>query len=166
MTMNTKHILLGLLGWLLCLPALGQNGQNVESIRIAYITRQLNLTPEEAQQFWPVYNQYQDELKVLKQDRRRDLKPVNSQFSTMSDKEVEEAVENLVLLKQREHDLFLKYHEEFKKVLPIRKVGKLYKAENEFREKLLKRIQDARQNNANRQGGGPGGNRGGGRINR
>lgn len=153
--MNTKHILLGLLGLMLCLPGLGQNGQNaqsVESIRIAYITRQLNLTPEEAQQFWPVYNQYQDELKALRKDRRKDLQPTNSQFSTMSDQEVEEAVENLVLLKQREHDLFLKYHEEFKKVLPIRKVGKLYKAENDFREKLLKRIQEARQNNPNRQG--------------
>ena len=39
------------------------NPSNVEVVKMAYITRELNLTQEEAQNFWPVYNNYENEIK-------------------------------------------------------------------------------------------------------
>jgi len=43
-------------------PAEG-DANRVEVVKMAYITRELNLTPEEAQNFWPVYNNYENEIK-------------------------------------------------------------------------------------------------------
>lgn len=145
--MNIKHILLGFffLGMVFPLMGQGNNERDIESIRIAYITRQLNLSPEESQVFWPVYNQYQDELQAFKKDRRKELREAKQNFDVLSDKEVEEVVDDMVQMKQQELDLFLKYHEEFKKILPIRKVAKLYKAESEFTQKLLNRLQKRRE---------------------
>ncbi len=151
MTMQLKYTLLAVLmmasAWMV--KAQNGDGQNVEAIRIAYLTRQLNLTPEEAQQFWPVYNQAQDELKALKLGQRQEVRTARRNFDTMSDAEVEEAVNTMVEVKQKELDLFMKHHEQYIKVLPIRKVAKLYKAEADFRQMLLDRIkerQEARQN--------------------
>jgi len=149
--MQLKYTLLAVLmmasAWMV--QAQNGDGQNVEAIRIAYLTRQLNLTPEEAQQFWPVYNQAQDELKALKLGQRQEVRTARRNFDTMSDAEVEEAVNTMVEVKQKELDLFMKHHEQYIKVLPIRKVAKLYKAEADFRQMLLDRIkerQEARQN--------------------
>ena len=40
--------------------------QKVEALKISFITNKLNLTPEEAKLFWPIYNQYEDEKKALR----------------------------------------------------------------------------------------------------
>lgn len=159
--MNIKHILLGFVLLTIAAPMVGQtgDGRNIESIRIAYITRQLNLTPEEAQVFWPVYNKYQDEMQAFKKGRRTEMQDAKRNFDVLSDKEVEGVVDDLVEMKKKELDLFLTYHEEFKKILPIRKVAKLYKAESEFTQKLLERLNQRREN-FQRNGGG------GGRFNR
>ena len=41
-----------------------QKGQNIEALKVAFISKELNLTPQEAEKFWPVYNQYSDELRT------------------------------------------------------------------------------------------------------
>lgn len=155
--MNTKHILLGIILLALAIPGLAQAGgeRDIESIRIGYITRQLNLTPAESQTFWPVYNQYQDEMRKFKMNRRAEMKDTRQNFDTMSDKEVATALDEFVALKQEELNLFMKYHNEFKKVLSPRKVAKLYQAEAEFTQKILERLQERRDNFEERNGGGP-----------
>lgn len=44
-----------------------QPGQRLEALKVAFITRELNLTAEEAQSFWPVYNSFTTELKQARQ---------------------------------------------------------------------------------------------------
>lgn len=153
--MKTKIYILTFFMTLLAFPLAAQNGQDVESVRIAFLTRRLQLTPEEAKVFWPVYDAYQAENKEIKRSLRLEKRNARESFAEMSDKEVEEVVERMVDLKRRELDVFLKYHEQFKSVLPIKKVAKLYKAEQEFTKILLKRLQ-------NQRAGAPGGRRGGG----
>ena len=89
----------------------GGRPETVEAIKIAYFTRKLNLTPEEAQKFWPVYNQYADELKQLRQ-QNRDLDEVD----------MEEKVVNLRK----------KYKDDFAKVLPGDRVNQFYRVDKEF----------------------------------
>ena len=47
-------------------PAESQKMQNIEALKIAFISRQIQLTPDEAEKFWPVYNQYSNEIHVEK----------------------------------------------------------------------------------------------------
>ena len=40
-----------------------KNPGKVEDVKMEYMSRELNLTPEEAQKFWPLYNNYFNEVK-------------------------------------------------------------------------------------------------------
>jgi hypothetical protein len=44
----------------------------IESVKMEYMNKELNLTPEEAKKFWPVYNQYFAEVKQAKKDHPND----------------------------------------------------------------------------------------------
>jgi Spy/CpxP family protein refolding chaperone len=112
--------------------------EQIEAMRIAFITQKVDLTREEAQKFWPVYNEYRDALSKMRQERHDSYKNYKASFETLSDKEYTEYVDNLIIFRQRELDLMKKYHAEFKAVLPIKKVALLYRAEDEFKKNLLK----------------------------
>ena len=119
--------------------------QRVESMKIGFITNRLNLTPEEAKAFWPVYNKYSDELEALRKSHRENLMEARKNIDSLSDKEIEKLVDSELAFRQGELDIMKKYHPQFKQVLPVRKVAKLYRAEEEFKRKLLEMLQDKRQ---------------------
>lgn len=114
-------------------------------MKIGFLTDRLELTPEEAKTFWPVYNKYSDELEQLRKGRRENIINARENFDDMSDAELEKTVDNEILFRQNEIDLLKKYHPQFKKILPIRKVAKLYKAEEEFKRKLLEMLKERRE---------------------
>ena len=158
--MIAKYLYLAVFTILFAAPALAQpDNSNVEAVRIAYITRKLSLTSDEAKVFWPVYDAFQDELKALKGKLREDMTDSRKNFDTLSDKEIEGVIDRYLGSKQQELDLNMKYHQEFKKVLPIRKVAQLYKAEQEFTKMLLQRLQQRQENGSGRPGMRQGGRR-------
>ena len=116
--------------------------EDIEAMKVAFITKKLDLTPEEAQQFWPVYNQYNDKLNELRKKRREDHKQTKQNFDTMSDKEVEQVVDNEMAMRQKELDIQKEYHAKFKAVLPIKKVARLYTTEEQFKRVLLDKLKD------------------------
>lgn len=116
--------------------------ENVQAMKIAFITEKIDLTPQEAQQFWPLYNQYSDKMMELRKKRRQDNREARSNFDELSDKEVEQLVNNDIAIRQKELDLQKEYNEKFKAVLPIKKVAKLYAAEEQFKVVLLNKLKD------------------------
>jgi hypothetical protein len=118
----------------------GKMKDNIESMKIAFITNKLDLTPEEAQQFWPIYNQYSDKTQELRMKRKMENKQARHNFEEMSDKEVEQSVDNEIVYRQKELDIQKEYHTKFKAVLPIKKVAKLYQAEEQFKRVLLDKL--------------------------
>jgi hypothetical protein len=134
-------------------PKMGQEErrENIEAMKIAYLTKELNLNTEEAKKFWPVYNEYTDELRKIRESRRDRLKDAKDNFNSMSDKEVEKVIDAEMASRQQELDLLKQYHVRFKEVLPIKKVALLYRAEEGFKRELLEKIKERREN-----GGGPG----------
>ena len=116
--------------------------EKLQAAKIAFITQELNLSPEEAQKFWPVYNAYENESQALKKARKIELMNVSVNFETMPDADISKAIDNELNYQQQDLDLKRKYIGEFKKVLPIRKVAKLLRAEHQFKIKLIKEIQN------------------------
>ena len=47
--------------------------ENVEALKVAFITKHLNLNVEEAQKFWPAYNACFEELKKARQEKKDDV---------------------------------------------------------------------------------------------
>jgi hypothetical protein len=116
------------------------------AFRAEVFTRVLNLTPEEAQGFWPVYNEFADKREQAQQDMRS-----GKQLDQMNDAEVEDQIKRHFDLKQRDIDLEREAYQKLRKVLPIRKIAKLPMAEREFRESLVKKLQEARERKMERQ---------------
>lgn len=119
--------------------------ERVEALKVAFITEKLQLTAKEAQVFWPVYNEFEEKLELSRKSRRKDAQVAMEAIDKLSDKEVENFIEAEFSQRQKELDIQKEYHEKFKKVLPLKKVGKLYLAEQEFKRQLLKKIKDQKK---------------------
>lgn len=122
--------------------------ERIESVRIAFITDRLRLSPEESQNFWPVYNQYYDELKSL----REKYQPKKELFD-MSDAEADNFIRDHLDMEQKELDLKRTFFERLRKVISPKKIAQLGRIEQQFKAKLLERLSEKRG-----EGPRPGGN--------
>lgn len=119
---------------------MAQNGERLEAMKIGFITERLNLTADEAKVFWPVYNKFTEELKKLRLSTKGKITEEMADMPNMNDTEAEKVLTDMVNFKINEAELIKKYAAEFKKVLPIKKVVLLFKAENDFKRELLKQL--------------------------
>lgn len=127
--------------------------EDIEKIRakkIAFITQTIELTVEEAQIFWPVYNEYEQKLETLKIERRETMRELVKGHNTLSDEEITVLSDQFIDFDVKEAKLKREYHEKYKSVLHIKKVIKLYKAENQFKKQVLREIQKRRHNKGRR----------------
>jgi hypothetical protein len=113
--------------------------ENVEALKVAFITRHLNLTSEEAQKFWPAYNAYFEDLKKVRKDNKEDVLAF------------EEAALNIKK----------KYKNDFKKALGSdERVNKALTADRAFMVMIRDELQNRREGqgpNNDKQGGKKGG---------
>ena len=112
--------------------------ERLESAKIGFLTQKLDLSPREAEKFWPVYNQYQKELKALAKERMAERK---AEQQVSADERLNEQME----MESRMLEIRKKYTREFSKVISSEKVLHLYEAEKEFRRELIKRLQERRK---------------------
>jgi len=108
--------------------------QKMEAYKIGFFTEGLELTPEEAQQFWPIFNERERKMKALKKEHRPDKRP---DFDTMSEAETQQMLNRYFEMRQRELDLDKEYSSKFIKVLHPRKVLKLRHLEREFKRTII-----------------------------
>ena len=121
-------------------PNKGRARERVEAQRVGFITQRLNLTPEESQQFWPIYNQYTQQLQEIRKAAR--LEQPNDDIT---DVDAEKMIVAQMDRDTRELDLKKEYFQKLKKVISPRKVLKLYRAERDFKTDLLKQLQEVKQ---------------------
>ena len=115
----------------------------IMSQKVAFVTQKLQLTPEEAEKFWPVYNAASEEVwKASKKTLRAIAALVNStkDDATQSEEEIKKLVANLDNCKMNEIKTFNKLFTEISKVLPLKKAAKIYGIEEQFRQHLIKNL--------------------------
>jgi hypothetical protein len=116
----------------------------IEAQRVAFITDRLNLTPSEAQVFWPVYNEYDAKRHELTKNFHKAPPGEEKAFEDMTDKEAIDVADNQLVEAQKLLDLRKEYHSKFKSVLPPQKVLGLYESEKDFQKQLIDRLRDGR----------------------
>jgi len=131
-----------------------QQLEKIKTMKIGFLTDKLNLSSEEAKTFWPVYNKYQDELEVLRRNHRDNIQSAKKNFDEMTDKEIEKTVDGELAFRQNELDIMKKYNPEFKKILSMKKVAKLYRAEEDFKRQLIEKLQERREQKKEQRMGG------------
>lgn len=100
------------------------DGGKLKAYQIAYLTKKLDLTPEEAQRFWPVFNKYEDEIRITR---------IQNKQST----EVE--------LEEKMLNVRKKYFDEFSRVLNKERADRVFKADREFKDVVRKELMERRQ---------------------
>jgi hypothetical protein len=149
--MKRKIVVFTILATFCAMNILAQNAnrQRLDAYKIAFFTKRLNLTPTEAEKFWPVYNEYQDNKNKIQIERQELNRNFNQNELNMSEKEMIDSGDKLVGLEVREAALAQEFHHKIKTVLSPVKVLRLYQAENQYRLQLLKELQERREVRAN-----------------
>ncbi len=114
----------------------GGNEDAIESLKIAFLTKQLSLTPEEAQKFWPVYNQYTMELRKMRKDHAGD--------------ELE--------MREKALNLTKRYRPELVKCVGPNKFNRLLKSEGDWHQVVRDEIKRRREMRQSMKKNRPGGN--------
>jgi hypothetical protein len=112
----------------------------IKAQKVAFITDRLQLTVEEAQQFWPVYNEMNKKSEELDNQIRTIVKNYKKNKETLSNTELETMADKLMELETSSSKLDAEYYLKYKKVLPIRKILELNQAEREFKHELLQQL--------------------------
>ncbi|HAK80100.1 MAG TPA: hypothetical protein DCR35_03470 [Runella sp.] len=120
--------------------AVAQDGgnQKIENAKIGLITNRLNLSAEQSQQFWPIYNEFDGKKKEIRKQMRRLIVETNT--LTTPDEKILANIKESLNLQQKEVDLEKEYVTKFLKVINVRQLAELYKAEQMFTQMLLQRL--------------------------
>jgi len=120
----------------------GDRQERIEQLKVAFITEKLDLSDQEAEKFWPVFNDFSAQRKATKKSIR-DLKKKLEFSYTPND--IISLSDQIATLDKKEIDL---KNQLVKDVLPIlgpAKTVKLAGLEEEFKKELLKKMKERRQ---------------------
>lgn len=120
-------------------------GERYKAQKIAYITTEMELTPEESSEFWPLYNEYSQKKKDLLADHRLKKQAIKDNYNELTEAEAIEALQtfqnHMIMMNQ----LTIEYQNKYVEVLPAKKVLVLLGAEKDFRRKLLRELGNKRR---------------------
>jgi hypothetical protein len=149
---NLKHLITL---FIIALMSIGMNTnaqsnnskhKQLKSLKIGFITEALDLSADEAKEFWPIYNFHQEEIhKLLHQSRvvRHELK--DEKFTSMSDSKATELLNKML---KTDKNIYMEKEtmfENLKTILPPKKIIKLHKSENEFSRKILEQYRKRKE---------------------
>jgi hypothetical protein len=105
-------------------PGSDTRAEKIQTLKIAFINQKLQLTTDEAEKFWPIYNQYDNEIHSIP---KGDAIPTEEKFLNIRKK----------------------YAPSFEKVIGPQKLNKFFNAERDFRDILIRRLQNRNQQRMN-----------------
>ena len=114
--------------------------EKMEAEKVAFITKKLDLSVDEAQKFWPIYNEMQEKKAELHKQKRILMKKFHNGFETMSDSDIEKGLDKSLNIDLEVEKMRIEYNDKFKKAIGVKKTALFYESEREFRKTLLRNI--------------------------
>ncbi len=127
-----KSLLVVLFSTFISLSSIGQGTgskhDKIQNLKIAFISKKLNLSSKSSKEFWPIYNEYDNAKQRLFRKYRR-------KYQKLSMQDIEHRME-----REKEFlDLRKKYINRFAKILTPVQIADLKRSERQFKKLLLKR---------------------------
>lgn len=150
--MKTKHLLVFIFT-IITSFSFAQNGrlmkqkkEQVKSLKVAFITSELDLTADESAKFWPLYNAFDEKQSEIRRTKMKSyLDRMDSEnFENVSEKEAATLLSQMESSEEELHQLRKKFISNLKSVIPAVKILKLKKAEEDFNRKLLQQYRNKR----------------------
>lgn len=121
--------------------AQAQPGEKLEALRTSYITTELDLTPEEAEQFWPIYNQNQQQLRKLQKQEMQLVRDIRKNMDESSEAEARQKLEQLLKIERQKGELQTNStYMQLADIIGPKRVLKLKQAEMEFKKRMLREL--------------------------
>ncbi len=112
----------------------------IQALKVSFITQKVDLSPQQAQEFWPIYNQMSAEIEALRAKRKSAFKAGQQQLKSQSDEQIEALIQLKFQTEEKELIIRKAYHNKFKAVLEMHQIAELYIAEKEFKRHLIERL--------------------------
>ena len=129
----------------LCLSAQEkQDWEKIKSLKVAFITEKLNLTPKEAQSFWPIYNEHQAEKEGFYREDRFEIGSEIKKLDALSDTQAEELLVRMQSLEGEKYKAEKSYIEKVSKTISAKKTILLMRSEEDFKRQLLKQYKQGK----------------------
>lgn len=118
----------------------------IKSMKIAFITNELSLTPDEATKFWPLFNAFDEKQNEIRREKMKSYldRIDDDEINVLSEKEAENLLAQMENTEEELFQLRKKFIVNLKGVISSIKILKLRKAEENFNRKLLQQYRDKR----------------------
>ncbi|MGB5983211.1 MAG: hypothetical protein WBG46_13805 [Nonlabens sp.] len=117
--------------------------EQIQNLLIAHITKEIELTTGEAQQFWPAYNAMRKERRAAEKEKKALMKEIVKGYDQMTENEATDYLDQYRALEQRIADAnYSQNHEKIIQVIGVKRFFKLQKAEMDFRREMLRKYKN------------------------
>jgi hypothetical protein len=117
--------------------------ERMQSEKIAFLTMEIGLTPDEAQKFWPIYNMVSDDMdKAMHEVFSSYMELEKALNEEKSDKEISKYLERYLDALEKQNEIRDDSVEEYRKILTDKKVAKIFVAEEKFRRQHIRRLHE------------------------
>lgn len=116
--------------------------QEIKAQKSAYLTQKMNLTPEEAQRFWPIYNQMDEELETARREHMQFRRSMRQKEGEMTEKEASEFLDREIAMREKDLQVRKKYDPQLRKAIGAQKLVQMHKAERDFHREVVRRFRD------------------------
>lgn len=129
--------------------------EKIEQLKIAFITKELELSAQEAEKFWPVYNTMNAAIKKERRARKAKSRKLRENYKTMTEAEVKKSSEAIMDSELKQIKLKKEHMNKVSEVIGYKKTVTLLLAEQKFKRELLKKLNKRKQeiNRENRPNG-------------
>jgi Spy/CpxP family protein refolding chaperone len=117
--------------------------EQINALKVGFITKELDLTADEAMKFWPIYNAFDDKQFEIRHQKMKTFKhKIDIEIDRLTEKEATVLLAQIENTEDELHQMRKKFINNLKGVLPTVKIIKLKKAEDDFNRKLLQQYRN------------------------
>lgn len=134
----------------------GQGGKNpgekVRSLKIAYITQELELTAKEAEKFWPVYNEYDKKIRGLERNERMKVRTIikeSNGYKNLTDDQASTILNRIYKIERQILDTKKEMDQKLSKIISKKKILRLKHIEREFVRNLMNKLRSRKRKSLN-----------------
>lgn len=118
--------------------------EQLKALKVAYITNELQLTPEEAARFWPIFNAFEAQQKEIRKQKLKTYLELSDlgDYDKLSEKDAAQLVNQMEAMEDEIHQARKKLWQSLKTAIPAVKMLKLKKAEEQFNRRMLQKLKE------------------------
>jgi len=117
-----------------------QRQERIRTLKVGFLTERLDLSSEEAQGFWPIYNAFDIEIEALRSNEFMAFRTYRKGSESLTDEQAQNILNTILEVQQKRMSQKTSLANELKGVISIKKVLALFKAEEDFKRQLLREL--------------------------